>query len=143
METALRIRQQAEEQRSAMKELMDWEESLKGKSQSTVSSNAKGPSLKPKEARIKSFEYDKWDRFNVDEAIEEVEYQSSQQAPISKADRTIQKEESLFEKEKGNEYFKRGKFKKAIQCYTKSSELDYSSAIPLVNRCFAYIKLNM
>ena len=141
METALRIRQQAEEKRSAMKELMDWEDSLKGKQKPVTPPVVEKNVKKPSQPRIKSYDYDKWDQFNVEEAIEEIDYSAQEPATGIRLEKPIQIEESLFEKEKGNEYFKRGKFKKAIQCYSKSADLDYTSAIPLVNRCFAFIKL--
>lgn len=53
----------------------------------------------------------------------------------------VNKKEGLFEKEKGNAYFKKDKFKKAISCYTKSIDYDHTSDIPLVNRAMAYIKI--
>ncbi|ORX50698.1 hypothetical protein BCR36DRAFT_583283 [Piromyces finnis] len=48
---------------------------------------------------------------------------------------------SLIEKEKGNIMFKKGNYKRAIQYYTKSKELDPSNAVFPLNRAMAYLKL--
>jgi tetratricopeptide (TPR) repeat protein len=74
--------------------------------------------------------------------LEEIEYQvhpeTTEKASISTP---IDSEEALVQKEKGNLYFKKSKFGKAIECYSKSIELDCNQDIPLVNRAFAYLKL--
>ncbi|KAH6566565.1 hypothetical protein BASA60_009421 [Batrachochytrium salamandrivorans] len=50
-------------------------------------------------------------------------------------------ESALVEKEKGNEYFKRKNYKRAVQCYTKSIDLNPADVVPIVNRAMANIKL--
>ncbi|KAI9332883.1 hypothetical protein DFJ73DRAFT_855026 [Zopfochytrium polystomum] len=51
-------------------------------------------------------------------------------------------EDALLEKEKGNLLFKKGEYKKAITCYSKSISLDPTSPVVPVNRAMAYLKLN-
>lgn len=131
-----------------MKELMDWQMEMSGKK--SASSSATKPPVRNRlndSEKIKSYEYDKWDRFNVEEALEDIDYAPpivdlNKKVEVNK-EKTQSIEESLFEKEKGNAYFKKGKFKKAVKCYTNSIEMNRSSPVPLVNRCFAYIKLSM
>ena len=86
-----------------MKELWDWEKSLEEtKSElNQTKSQTVSEKKKPAENRIKSFEYDKWDKFDVDQALEEVDY--SPTATTHKATQSkmiVSVEEALFEKEK-------------------------------------------
>jgi tetratricopeptide (TPR) repeat protein len=50
-------------------------------------------------------------------------------------------EQALFEKEKGNAYFAKGNYKRALSCYTKSLSLDEGTGIVYGNRAMAWIKL--
>ena len=129
-----------------MKELMNWQESLDTSSKSNHKKSVKNPTGIEKnretKQKIKSFEYDKWDRFDVEAELEQVDYEPEAKTSLeSKIKTNISPEEALFEKEKGNAYFKKQKYRKAIQCYSKSIEYDSSVAIPFVNRCLAYIKI--
>jgi RNA polymerase II-associated protein 3 len=110
-----------------MKDLSDWQNSQSKPSVNNLQKLAG--------EKIKSFEYEKWDKFNVEEALENVdkEMRSNPQKELK----------SLFEKEKGNAYFSKGKLKKSIQCYTKSINLNPNAAASYLNRALAFLKLNM
>ena len=114
-----------------MKDLSDWQNS---QSKPSVNNLQKLAGKK-----IKSFEYDKWDKFNVEEALENVDKEMRSNPP--KELKSV--ENSLFEKEKGNAYFSKGKLKKSIQCYTKSIDLNPNAAASYLNRSLAFLKLNM
>jgi RNA polymerase II-associated protein 3 len=122
-------------------ELLEWENQLEKKP--TIKKVPIQPPRVPQQ-RIKSNDYRKWDRFDVEKALEDVDYEpfTEQEIPV---DPLVPKnpEEALVEKEKGNLYFKKSKFQKAITCYSRSFELDHTTSIPLVNRALCYIKLKM
>jgi tetratricopeptide (TPR) repeat protein len=139
MDTAFQIRRNAEEQREVFKDLMEWETEV-------VKKPIKRIPLQPprvQQPRIKSNDYRKWDKFDVDKALEDIDYEpfKEEELPMESGE-PKDPEESLVVKEKGNLYFKKGKFLKAVNCYTKSIELDRTTPIPLVNRALCYIKLN-
>ncbi|KAI8821101.1 uncharacterized protein EV422DRAFT_567428 [Fimicolochytrium jonesii] len=101
-----------------------------------------------KEEKIKAYDYRSWDKFDVDKAPGEIDApptaksneQPSSITPIEDEETNLEK--ALLEKEKGNAWFKKGQYEKAISCYTKSMRLDPSSPIMPVNRAMAYLKLN-
>lgn len=51
-------------------------------------------------------------------------------------------EKALKEKEKGNNFFKKGKYDDAIESYTRAMKLDPTSAIYLANRALCHLKLS-
>jgi tetratricopeptide (TPR) repeat protein len=82
-----------------------------------------------------------WDKFNVDEALEEVENEHvvEKEEPVSLIK---QKEKLALEKKvAGNEFLKLGEFEKSLSEYTEGMNLD--PAIPEIpaNRGWAYFKL--
>lgn len=125
-----------------MQDLSNWEASLSSKPKPAVKSSS-APSIKPQ--KIRSFDYAKWDKFDIEEALDQVDISHAEDSiqPIKSSPINVFPEEAIFEKEKGNLYFKKGKFKKAVLCYTKSIEFDCNSAAPLVNRSLTLIKLKM
>lgn len=177
MDVAMQIRRNAEEQRSSYADLLSWEKQMTGKDKAVkrntalplqavrqrgeiVSLGDRAPvpegqksvsSAQGGSNSIKSMEYRKWDSFNVDRALEEIDYRPSDKPfKINKDDAEYEAvqtvdptvlEEALVEKEKGNEYFKRSDFKKAIHCYSKSHKMNSADVAPVVNRAVAYIKL--
>jgi tetratricopeptide (TPR) repeat protein len=144
METALQIKRNAEEQRvfqinkEIVQELLEWEDQVQKKPIKRIPL----PPPRAPQPRIKSNDYRKWDTFDVDRALEDVDYEPFKEDELF-VDTTEPKdpEEALVEKEKGNLYFKKAKFLKAISCYSKSFELDHTVPIPLVNRALCFIKL--
>ena len=51
-------------------------------------------------------------------------------------------EKAVKEKEKGNNFFKKGEYEEAIESYTKAMKLDATSAIYPANRALCYLKLS-
>ncbi|KAG8439731.1 hypothetical protein GDO86_005777 [Hymenochirus boettgeri] len=67
-------------------------------------------------------------------------------SPISEEDKkkieTQQcKQLAVIQKDKGNAYFKEGKYEVAIECYNKGIEADNTNALLYANRAMAYLKL--
>jgi len=114
------------------------------------SDNPKKPSV-PRDYRA-------WDKINVDEMLadleikEEVEKVLTPSASSSSSSDSEEEEEeeemslmkrkqkAAFEKERGNEFFKKGDYDKAIECYTTGIANDASNAVLLANRAMALLK---
>lgn len=96
--------------------------------------------------RIKGFDYRSWDKFDVDKALEAVDYQPETKQDelaykTAEIDNDVNIEESLVEKEKGNAYYKRKDYMKAAYCYGKSMKFDKYNHVPIINRAMCYLKL--
>ncbi|XP_057711114.1 RNA polymerase II-associated protein 3 isoform X2 [Corythoichthys intestinalis] len=90
-----------------------------------------------KPPRIKSSDYHSWDKFDVDKALEEVDKEESPDSDSEEAD----VERALAEKEKGNAFFKEGKYDDAIECYSRGMAADpYNPVLP-TNRATAFYRL--
>ncbi|KAJ3322191.1 hypothetical protein HDV06_003251 [Boothiomyces sp. JEL0866] len=147
METALQIKRNAEEQQSAVKDLLKWEDEIKVKDKKAVGEKVYHVPIRNsvtnstvKKDRISSLDYRKWDTFNVEKELENVDYETNKEEVKIEEKIVKNNEDALVEKEKGNLYFKKQKFQKAILCYTKSLELNFD-VIPLVNRALCYLKI--
>ncbi|MCJ8743174.1 hypothetical protein PDJAM_G00090770 [Pangasius djambal] len=51
------------------------------------------------------------------------------------------RQEAVVQKDRGNAYFKEGKYEAAVECYTKGMEADASNVLLAANRAMAYLKL--
>ena len=95
--------------------------------------------------RISSYDYDKWDKFDAEKAIEEVE--AAEKIEVIDEDESYSAErlrqQAVFEKERGNDFFKRGEFDKAIDCYTRGINCDPNNALIVANRAMALLKKDM
>ncbi|XP_077565752.1 RNA polymerase II-associated protein 3 [Stigmatopora nigra] len=165
LELQMQMRRNAEDLQSFMKDLETWESDIKTKDeqlkrgdQDDTPSNlppvrnkdykAKMRAKKMKMAkaetdkttnpcRIKSSDYQSWDRFDVDKALEEVDKEEHPESDSEEAD----VESALAEKEKGNAFFKEGKYDDAIECYSKGMASDpYNPVLP-TNRATAFYRL--
>lgn len=104
----------------------------------------------PKNKRISGFDYSAWDKFDVDKALKQIDgddknsSSSGEEADTEDEELEIEKnkQKALLEKDKGNEFFKRGKYDEAIACYTVGIENDPSNAILPANRAMALLKKN-
>merc|ERR1719228_1678154 len=103
-----------------------------------------------KKNRIKSYDYDKWSKFDVDAACKEVdetntkgdseseECEDSDEAEMIENERL--KQEAIAEKERGNQFFKAGKWDQAIEKYTAGMGCDPTNAMLPANRAMALLK---
>ncbi|CAH6791387.1 RNA polymerase II-associated protein 3 [Phodopus roborovskii] len=112
---------------------------------------AKDSSKKTKEEntknRIKSFDYDAWAKLDVDSILDELDKEDSTHDSVSQESESeddgvrVDSQKALVLKEKGNKYFKQGKYDEAIECYTKGMDADpYNPVLP-TNRASAYFRL--
>jgi len=114
----------------------------------STSANKNPVKSEVKKERIKSYDYRSWDSYNVEEELERIDnedYTEPKPMVEEKEDNDDINEEaielSLIQKEKGNIMFKKGNYKRAIQYYTKSMELDPTNPVFPLNRAMAYLKL--
>uniref|UniRef100_G1SHA2 RNA polymerase II-associated protein 3 n=1 Tax=Oryctolagus cuniculus TaxID=9986 RepID=G1SHA2_RABIT len=112
---------------------------------------AKEASKKTKEEntknRIKSYDYEAWAKLDVDSILEELDKEDGTQDSVSQESESeedgirVDSQKALTLKEKGNKYFKQGKYDEAIECYTKGMDADpYNPVLP-TNRASAYFRL--
>ncbi|XP_061617450.1 RNA polymerase II-associated protein 3 [Phyllopteryx taeniolatus] len=91
-----------------------------------------------KPLRIKQNDYQSWDKFDVVKALEEVDKEES---PTESDSEEADPERALAEKEKGNAFFKEGKYDDAIECYSRGMAADpYNPVLP-TNRATAFFRL--
>ncbi|XP_021488514.1 RNA polymerase II-associated protein 3 [Meriones unguiculatus] len=114
-------------------------------------SKAKDSSKKTKEEntknRIKSYDYDAWAKLDVDSILDELDKEDNTHDSVSQESDSeedgirVDSQKALVLKEKGNKYFKQGKYDEAIECYTKGMDADpYNPVLP-TNRASAYFRL--
>ncbi|KAJ8411293.1 hypothetical protein AAFF_G00172990 [Aldrovandia affinis] len=171
IELQLQMRQNAEELHDFMKELDSWETDIKKKDEQLRSDGVgdtqqqslppirnndyrqkkreksklldKNASNQPKQSRIKSSDYQSWDKFDVEKALESMDKEDS---PESESDSEetgvpIDRAVALAEKEKGNQLFKEGKYDDAAECYTRGMNADpYNPVLP-TNRATCFFRL--
>ncbi|PSN44321.1 RNA polymerase II-associated protein 3 [Blattella germanica] len=98
-----------------------------------------------KPRKISGFDYASWDKFDVDKACEELDtdHQSSgnEDEPVTDMEEEKKREEALYEKERGNVFVKSGKWKEAIQCYSRAISCYRHDAIFYANRALCYLKI--
>uniref|UniRef100_A0A8C9SZI7 RNA polymerase II-associated protein 3 n=1 Tax=Scleropages formosus TaxID=113540 RepID=A0A8C9SZI7_SCLFO len=159
-ELQLQMRQNAEELHDFMRELESWEDDMrrrdeqlraagdgqnqnlppvrnkeyrKKKVKSNVTTAAK--SKPKKESRIKSYDYQSWEKFDVDKALEMMDKEcsppDSNDSDSEDSGIPVDRDRALAEKEKGNHLFKEGKYDDAIECYTTGMNADpYNPVLP-------------
>lgn len=165
VELQLQMRQNTEDLHNFMKELDSWEEEIKRKDQQLCAGNINETQKnlppvrnkdykKPKQRvkrqkdqketqRIKSYDYQAWEKFNVEKVLETMD---TEESPVQSNDSDsegiqVDRDLALTEKEKGNELFKGGQYDAAIECYTRGMNADpYNPVLP-TNRAACFIKL--
>ncbi|XP_040199849.1 RNA polymerase II-associated protein 3 [Rana temporaria] len=118
----------------------------KKKSKSTDSNeNKQGNCKKPKR---KLLDYEYWDKMDVDKALQEIDKEDNTNESVSTESDSgdddgilIDKNRALTEKEKGNDYFRAGKYDEAVQCYTKGMNADPYNAVLPTNRASTFFRL--
>lgn len=164
------VRQNSEELQDFLKDLYKWEEDVQSKDKILANSTSLLDSLhpvrnKPKKKKSKSKPQDRssqskpklkghdfqaWDKYDVDQALkeidekEEMQTQSTSDEDEDTDDEVVEQrrlQQALFEKDKGNDLFKEGKYEAAINRYTTAIALDPYNAILPANRAMALIKV--
>ncbi|KAM9229777.1 RNA polymerase II-associated protein 3 isoform 2-T7 [Dugong dugon] len=112
---------------------------------------AKESSKKTKEEntknRIKSYDYEAWAKLDVDSILDELDKEDSTHDSVSQESESeedgihVDSQKALALKEKGNRYFKQGKYDEAVDSYTKGMDADpYNPVLP-TNRASAYFRM--
>jgi tetratricopeptide (TPR) repeat protein len=128
MEIAAQIRQNSKEYSDFVTELNKWtKEAQVGSTKDELLQEAPLARSKKKS----------WEQFDVEQELEDVDY--AVEPPQDKYNRV---KEALFRKELGNEYLKKGFYKKALCEYTASLTLDWNEKT-LSNRALVWLKLEM
>ncbi|RXM97543.1 RNA polymerase II-associated protein 3 [Acipenser ruthenus] len=174
IELQLQMRQNAEELQDFMRDLGSWEKDIKKKDEELLKESGVEPEMqslppvrnkdykrkkkdkskvaaknakneKEKASRIKSYDYQAWDKFDVDKVLENLDKedgtQESHESDSEEDGIHIDKDKALSEKEKGNDHFKEGKYDDAIECYTRGMTADpYNPVLP-TNRAAAFFRL--
>lgn len=115
-------------------------EKKKKKKEPADNGDAKGDD---RAARIKAYDYRSWDKFDVDKALSEMDKEESPaESNESDSEETaVDRDTALAEKEKGNAFFKEGKYDDAIECYTRGMGADpYNPVLP-TNRATSFFRL--
>ncbi|XP_039516555.1 RNA polymerase II-associated protein 3-like isoform X2 [Pimephales promelas] len=172
VELQIQMRQNAEDLQSFMKDLDSWEEEMKQKDEQIraghtgltpktlppvrnkdykktkkrVRRQASGDGAltdQTRTQRIKSYDYQAWDKFDVEKTLERMdEEESPAQSNESDTEGPLgDRDLALAEKEKGNEFFKEGRYDSAIECYTRAMDADpYNPVLP-TNRAACFFRL--
>ncbi|XP_061839609.1 RNA polymerase II-associated protein 3 [Nerophis lumbriciformis] len=166
----LQMRQNAEDLHSFMKDLETWETDMKTKDEQLKRRELGGdqsnlPPVRNKDykakmrvkkrmkmangdpkaeqttkapMRIKAHDYQSWEKFDVDKALAEVDKEENQSDAEGVA---CDQERALAEKEKGNTFFKEGKYDDAVECYTRGMSADPCNPVLPTNRATSFFRL--
>ena len=92
---------------------------------------AKTETVKPQQVAstksVKPRDYSEWDKFDVDAACDDVDQKSSDESDLEDEEDIgdeMKRVEAVAEKERGNDWFKKGDYDKAIERYTKGNDND-------------------
>ncbi|XP_061570331.1 RNA polymerase II-associated protein 3 [Cololabis saira] len=173
VELQMQIRQNAEDLQSFVKELQSWEEEIRDRDQQLRTGGQQDlqkqlppvrnkdyktkmrKKKKPNEdgdkkaeesgqaSKIKAYDYRSWDKFDVDQALAEVDKEAgpAESNESDSEEAAADQEKALAEKKRGNEFFKEGKYDEAIECYTRGMEADpYNPVLP-TNRASSFFRL--
>ncbi|XP_007463910.1 PREDICTED: RNA polymerase II-associated protein 3 isoform X1 [Lipotes vexillifer] len=120
---------------------------LRKKKKGKVKESSKKTKDENTKNRIKSYDYEAWAKLDVDSILDELDKEESTRDSVSQESESeedgihVDSQKALALKEKGNKYFKQGKYDEAIECYTKGMGADpYNPVLP-TNRASAYFRL--
>ncbi|RVE56326.1 hypothetical protein OJAV_G00220060 [Oryzias javanicus] len=115
----------------------------KMKKKQKTNSHTKTEKTEEEASRIKSYDYRSWDKFDVDKALTELDKDDGPEESLESdsEDTAMDPERALSEKEKGNAFFKEGKYDDAIECYTRGMNADPSNPVLPTNRASAFFRL--
>lgn len=140
MQVAAQIRQNSKEYSDFVTDLHKWtsqaEREMSGSQEELID-------LSVQESVVSSTQgkeyYKKWEEFDVEKELENVDYAVIKTDDSQKFKRV---KEGLLRKEMGNEYYKKGFYKKALSEYTASLALDFNEKT-LGNRALVWLKMEM
>ena len=104
------------------------------------------PKSSPSSASLKSAkprDYSEWDKFDVEAACDDLDKDVGSDGADSEEEELEdqrRKVEAIAEKERGNDWLKKGDYSKAIERYTAGMTLDPSNAVLPANRAMALLK---
>ncbi|EDO34900.1 predicted protein, partial [Nematostella vectensis] len=162
----MQVRRNTEELGDFLKDLDRWEDDIKSKDEDLKISKTSGSTRLPPvrnqakkkkvkknkdvskdqkmKSRISSYDYRSWDKLNVESLGCEI---SSDSLPLV-IDTKLSNSLHLVIDTKlsnslhlGNDFFKIGRYKEAINCYTTAMQLDPNNAIFPANRAMALLKV--
>ena len=143
---------------------------VRGQPQEETKAESSFPSKgKQSQQKISAYDWRAWEKFDVDQALEEMDHEEVERREKAKVAREEQERRSkarrkelealpsyidvesltdverevyaTMEKQKGNECFKAGETEDAIMYYTRSIAFDDNNAILYSNRALAYLRL--
>ncbi|XP_067001811.2 RNA polymerase II-associated protein 3 [Anabrus simplex] len=116
------------------------QESGKRVKKNTHNKGGKKESEKPK--RISSYDYAKWDNFDVEKACEDIDRDDIPEANVIEDEEESQKlrDQALYEKELGNEQVKKQNWKEAIQYYNRAIKCYAYDPVFYANRALCFLK---
>lgn len=174
LDLQMQMRQNTEDLQNFMRDLDSWEADIRKKDEQLRTGNAEesSKSIPPvrnkdfkkkkrkaknkisdkgadnedkKSDRIKAYDYQAWDKFDADKALDLVDKEESQEESNESDSEDgavkVDQEAALAEKEKGNQLFKQGKYDEALECYTRGMDADPYNPILPTNRAACFLKL--
>ncbi|XP_037616866.1 RNA polymerase II-associated protein 3 isoform X2 [Sebastes umbrosus] len=122
----------------------DYKTKMRERRKKEPTGNGDAKAEESKEAsRIKAYDYKSWDKFDVDKALAEMDKEESpaESNESDSEEAAGNQENALAEKDKGNTFFKDGKYDDAIECYTRGMCADpYNPVLP-TNRATSFFRL--
>lgn len=111
-----------------------------------VKNKRKAEKENTKKERIKSADYRKWEKLDIDQMCKEIDddeedAQTEVQVEVEKLDQKRKEKVAIEMKQKGNEHFKNKGYEAAIECYTTGMQADPSNPVFPANRAMAYLLL--
>ncbi|GAB1299779.1 RNA polymerase II-associated protein 3 [Apodemus speciosus] len=142
VELQLQVKHNAEELQDFMRDLEHWEKDMK---QKDLELRRQGGAPEENLPPIRNGNFRK--KKKVDSILDELDKEDSNHDSVSQESESdedgirVDSQKALVLKEKGNKYFKQGKYDEAIDCYTKGMDADpYNPVLP-TNRASAYFRL--
>ncbi|XP_072389091.1 RNA polymerase II-associated protein 3 [Diabrotica undecimpunctata] len=154
------IRDNAADLHDFSKDLKSWGEEMKRKEEAlkndktslnskTVNKDPKSTKkfkltdkLKKPATKLGATDYAAWDKFDADAELERLEEDIPDDSDLTDECNENMIDESIVEKEKGNQFVKNQKWEEAIKCYTKAIKCYSYDPIFYANRALCYLKLN-
>ena len=88
-------------------------------------------------------DYSEWDKFDVEAACDDLDKDpesDGEDSEVEELEDQRRKVEAIAEKDRGNDWLKKGDYSKAIERYTAGMALDPSNAVLPANRALALLK---